>query len=751
MPAQKMLKKNMVVRTPYLASRSVPVPVNSATGTPASLDEATRSVEVVAATEEPAYVMDWDRWEVVREVLLMSGCRLPETGQVVLLDTHSRESVSRVLGSFRGARVDAGEGGPVLLGRTHYSSVRDADDAYTKVREGHVTDVSVGYEVLAHIWIEEGVTTAVEGKTYTGPMRVATEWAVRELSLCPIGADSNAKIRNKQRPGDAAGQTKEKAMPVKKSGGAKTARTEKGAGRFVALKRFLGFRAEEEETEEEARAGAELLDENGNPVAAEELTQEELETAAEEVEQILEEINAELAAQEEDPEEEGRAAKKRAGARAALVAKFPGRSVPANAAAVLERARIQGITRMGEAHGIPRETVDKLVNDGTTLSRAKEQVLDMIEHRRNDGPGFHVATGATEKEKYRAAAQDSLSLRFGLRVEKPAPGSDELRSYSLRELAREMLVRAGSRPSGNAMQIVGRALTTTDLPVLLVETSRRVLMEAFEAAPETWRGWAQTGIATDFKKSAAVGLEGDVKPLYKPEYGEYKEGKLAELAEEYVVRTFGRKMVISREAIVNDDLNALSALPRLYGEQTAELVGDVVYEAFLQNPPMGDGKTLFHADHRNIFSGKGGAPTVANLGAVVTGMKKQKDSLGKPVTIVPKFFLAPLALEVAAEQFFNTQLEGRPVLGIQASPLVHNPYGGTYFSRVYDRRLDAVSESAYYLAALRGTVTAFFLGGVETPYIETQENFDTDGVESKVRMDVGAKAMRSITMAKATA
>jgi hypothetical protein len=347
--------------------------------------------------------------------------------------------------------------------------------------------------------------------------------------------------------------------------------------------------------------------------------------------------------------------------------------------------------------------------------------------------------GETEQEKFRSALGDTMLLRCRLPLWKHEPGSSAFRAET-----------PGQRVPQDRREIVGRALTTTDLPMLLVQTSRRSLMEAFEAAEETGRKWAGTGIAVDFKKSTAIGLEGEVKPKLKAEYGEYTEGRLAENAEEYTIQEYGRKMVISRQALINDDLNALTALPRMYGEQTAEMVGDVAYSALLKAPAMGDGLALFHASHKNLYAGKGGVPTVDNLGAMVTGMKLQKDSFDKTITIQPKYFLAPVALEVAAEQFFLTNLGGTgAVIGTGDQPLIINPYGGSYFTRIYDRRLDLLSPTDFYLAAQRGTVVVYFLGGVESPYIEEQINFNTDGLETKVRMDVGAKAMRWVTLAKA--
>ena len=84
-----------------------------ADGSPATLDEKTRSVLVVAATENPVSVFDWSRMEIVDEVLLMAGAELPKNRQVVLLDSHSRFDSSSVIGSLREIRVD----GDKLTGR----------------------------------------------------------------------------------------------------------------------------------------------------------------------------------------------------------------------------------------------------------------------------------------------------------------------------------------------------------------------------------------------------------------------------------------------------------------------------------------------------------------------------------------------------------------------------------------------------------------------------------------------------------
>ena len=724
-------------------------------GRPLTLDESARSVEVVASTQAPVTVFDFEEWQPVREVLLMSGCQIPESGRVPLLDCHSREHAGDIVGSFDHIRVEDGPQGPQLVGRAVFSATPDGEAPFRKVVEGHLTDVSVGYDVIAYQRIRAGEVAVIEGVTYEGPLRVTTQWRLLELSCVPVGADSFAKMRSAINNLQPARKGKKERVMSKESG-------QHERGKIAArLRALLGLREDPEEQpapEEEPRQAV-VTDGSGTTVEPEQLDDAELDQLVDDLGALLDEAEAEQEGREdpqqpEDAQREGGDDKN--ACRSAVLARLMASLTPGQRQRFgqqLERQRIRGIRELARSFQLSPDQEDKLVSSGMSLGRARKQVEDIVAQRQNFGPGYQVVSvGRTEKESFRAAVQDSLLLRCGTRLEKPAPGADELQGMTLREIAREMVIRSGQRAGGDIRTIVGRALTTTDMPQLLVETSRRTLMEAYEQAPETWRDWCETGTATDFKAGKALGLEGDVALKKIPEYGEYTDGRLAENAEEYRVETFGRKLVISRQAIINDDLGALTDMPRMYGEACAALVGDVAYAALIDVAlKMGDGKPLFGSAHHNLFTGKGGAPTVENLGAVVTGMELQQDSFGRVVTIQPRFFIAPIALKTTCESFFNTQITGGPVVGTQAQSLVHNPYGGDFFRRIYDRRLDLDAATTWYLAAARSTVKVFFLGGVQAPYIESRDNFDTDGFETKVRMDVGAKALRWITLAKATA
>ena len=163
---------------------------------PISFDEKTFTVDVIAATEQPVRVFDTQRFEVVEEILLMAGLELPESGRVPLLDSHDRSSVKDVLGSVGGFKpVHINGWGNVLKARVTFAATADGRAAARLVRDGHLTDVSVGYQTKLSSWIPDGETAEIQGVEYRGPLRVTQKWRLFELSITPIGADEQAKTR----------------------------------------------------------------------------------------------------------------------------------------------------------------------------------------------------------------------------------------------------------------------------------------------------------------------------------------------------------------------------------------------------------------------------------------------------------------------------------------------------------------------------------------------------------------------------
>lgn len=648
--------------------RAVPLK-KTAEGTPATLDEATRSVEIVASTEAPVLVFDWERWEMVPEVLLMSGCQIPSSRQVPLFDTHIRWNTASVIGSCRQLEVQGAE----LIGRAHYSTAEEAQGPYLKMQEGHLTDYSVGYcyDKKDAVFIPEGETGIVDGRTFAGPVKVVRKWHVKEVSACPIGADEFAKARAATAPHFTP--HKEIDMDEK-------------------LRKFLESRGlAQNATDEEAWRFLETLNVREDKAPA---AQPSVEDAA----------------------------------RAA-----------ATDAVRKEQERILDIRAICGLAGLDEKKVDEFIRQNKSVEEVRAAAFEHVTSNTPASPGFRATVIADERDKFRSAAEGALIVRCGLRHDaaKLAPGALDLRGYSMVELARMSLRMAGRPDGGDPMQMLGRALTTSDFPVLLGNVANLSLMEGFEMAEETWETWADgSGSVSNFNihTMARAGESDDLDEI--GEEDEYKYGSLTEQSEQYRIFTYGKLNRISRQALINDSTDAISGAFRSRGEAVSRKLGDLAYGVLIANAAMGDNVALFHNNHGNV--GTGAALGATPVAEAIKLMGLQKDIGGKRRLNIPaRFFLAPKTLEGAAEIFFGSQM-----LDVDSGSQQQNPYAGNRFTRVYDARLDDDDPAQYYFAGPKGkTVKLFFLNGVRTPYLETKDGWTTDGVEFKTRIDAGAKAV----------
>lgn len=152
------------------------------------------STRAVISSEKPVPMFDWEMGEMIPEILLSSGMEIRGGGdQVVMLDSHSRWSVDTVLGSVRNIRAK----GEVIEGDPEFGSDTRSKDAEAKVEEGHISDLSVGYQIdpKRTVYVGEDEEAEIDGRKFKGPANVRTWWLLNEVSLVPIGANDEAKLR----------------------------------------------------------------------------------------------------------------------------------------------------------------------------------------------------------------------------------------------------------------------------------------------------------------------------------------------------------------------------------------------------------------------------------------------------------------------------------------------------------------------------------------------------------------------------
>lgn len=358
----------------------------------------------------------------------------------------------------------------------------------------------------------------------------------------------------------------------------------------------------------------------------------------------------------------------------------------------------------------------------------------------------YAAPGIDGKEKFIEAMTETLVVKGNLERDREKlrkAQENEFLSMSVYELARHYLGMNGARITGSRReQIIGQAMisaagishSTSDFSSVLENVANKALLMGFEEAPETWQEWARTGTLPDFKQGSRVNMStfGDLDIVY--ENGEYKYGSFTDLKEVLTLVTYGKLFSISRQALANDDLSALSGIPRSMGRAAARKVGDLAYNVLINNAAMNqDSTTLFHANHSNI--GTGGVPAIAAGGTLDEASKLmglQTDPTGNVLNIEPAIFLVPRALRVSAQNLMDLN-------PVETSNAFHSA-----FKVVSDARLDSNSATAWYLAAdpnRHDTVEVAFLNGQETPYLEAKDGWSVDGVEYKVRIDAVAAAL----------
>ena len=408
-----------------------------------------------------------------------------------------------------------------------------------------------------------------------------------------------------------------------------------------------------------------------------------------------------------------------------------------------ERERVGTIYDLAGRLGLDRSLAEDLVGRGVAIDEARRVILDKVadtaEKTRTFGQVSVPLGGREERLTRRDAVANALLHRYSPTLFGLSDPAREYRGMTLLELSREFLASAGVNVRGMSRdEIATRALhSTSDFPEVLSTVTNKTLRQAYDVYPRTFVPFCRQVLATDFKAMNRVQL-GEAPQLLKvSEGGEFKRGTISESKESYRIETYGRVVAITRQVLINDDLDAFTRIPAMYGTAIATLESDVVWGIVTANAAMADGVTLFHATHKNL-AGTGTALSVAAVGEGRASMAKQTGLDKKTVlNIRPGYLVVPAALELAAEQLIAQNL-----VPAKTGDVV--PQSIRTLTPISEPRLDAVSTGAWYLAANPAqidTIEFAYLEGQQGAYIETRNGFDVDGVEIKCRLDFGAKAI----------
>jgi len=418
---------------------------------------------------------------------------------------------------------------------------------------------------------------------------------------------------------------------------------------------------------------------------------------------------------------------------------------PQPVAASTESATIAGLRREADIRrcaasaGLAADVVQAMVDGGKPFAQV---AMDIVTAHAQVIEGRAGAAGHPARIQVTRDAGDSVMAGIGEMLEarinpgaKIGDAGKQYRGYSLMECVRIFAESRGINTAGRSKSdLVAMAMhSTSDFPLLFSNLAGKTLTAAYEEEPHTWKPLARQQNLPDFKQSTDLILAADLAPLALLEGGEYQKGTLTEAQATWKLATYARKVTISRQAIINDDLSALERTPEYLGRGFRRLESNLIWAQITSNATVSvDGQALFAAGHNNTGTGAIG---IAGVNAAKKAMRKQTDISGVTVNLTPDYLIVPTDLEATALQFLYPTGYAPAALTGAAGP---NVYAGA-MQLIVEPRLDG-SATQWYAASAPSKVEGLvygYLADEPGPTITPVTERDPDGLTLLARFDFG--------------
>lgn len=318
---------------------------------------------------------------------------------------------------------------------------------------------------------------------------------------------------------------------------------------------------------------------------------------------------------------------------------------------------------------------------------------------------------------------------------------------SLRELFLEVARHNGYRSSSIEVnreclkaafaEVKASGFSTLEIPGILSNTANKFLMEGWMAVDSTWRRICAIKPVRNFLQQTSYSLTGGFQYKEVGPGGELEHATVGETTYTNQASTYGRMFSITRTDLINDDLGALTAVPRRLGRGAALKLNNVFWTAFLNN------STFFTSGNANVSTGGGSALSLSAIEIAEKVLTNQTDPDGEPLGMTAKILLVPPTLKATARSIVNSQLvidgtataaQGNANVWQGAFQVESSPY-------MENSSYTGYSNAAWYLLCDPADIAAIevcFLNGREAPIVETADaDFSTLGVSMRGYHDFG--------------
>lgn len=298
----------------------------------------------------------------------------------------------------------------------------------------------------------------------------------------------------------------------------------------------------------------------------------------------------------------------------------------------------------------------------------------------------------------------------------------------------------GSYDWENSVVREANEVTTTILNDALTNALNKALVRDYRGQPKWWESIVNKASIRDVKQQTRVLLNDFSSLSTVAEFGAYTNLAWGDTQEAYTPTKKGNTVAVTLEAIINDDLRAVTRIPSKLAIAAAITINESISNMFTQS--SGAGPTLDSDNHR-VFDGTNHgnlgntALSSTSVQAGSIAMLKQTNSAGKRLGIRPTFLLVPPDLSFTAQVLLQTALiPGSPNNDV-------NVLRGTLQPIVVPNWTD--TNNWYMLAGPDQTesIEVGFLGGREEPEMFVQDQpqngqvFTNDAITWKIRWFYG--------------
>jgi len=281
--------------------------------------------------------------------------------------------------------------------------------------------------------------------------------------------------------------------------------------------------------------------------------------------------------------------------------------------------------------------------------------------------------------------------------------------------------------------------STYSLPNIVGSIANKFLKSGFLSVDNTWSQLTYKRSVNDFKTITTARLNGALIYRTLAPGGEIKHGTLSESTFTNRASTYAIMLGITREDLINDDIQAFTELSKHMGRGAGLKINDLFWTVFLNN------SAFFAAGNSNVSTGGGSALGTADGAAINAAEIKfinQTDPNGYPVAMMPKILLAPPTLVNTARRWMGSfGMVASGTAGLADSNIFQGRYSVLTSPYMENTNYTGYSTAAWYLLADpndEATIEGVALNNRWEPTVESAEpDFNQLGMAVRGYIDVG--------------